>query len=204
MISKSSFAVLLALTVLMAGGCRGSKVASGVRILSYAELKPDNLTMKRADLALAGTNIRTDIQQAREKNDIQIDLMAYGQIIESERYRSTDTEFGVVDAGGERYEPPIPLIKYPMTVGDIWDWSGMLDTGPEPHKAKATITTSIQDQIIEGGTVHNVVRVEVALAIDSGRPGEPSRRKMTFWIAPNMGVVRREFGDYSTRKPLEQ
>ena len=201
--SVSVWAIRCAL-VLLVVGCNRNSPSPGLPIPNYAALKPDQLSLKQADLELAGTNYKADIVQKRNGADLQIDLTAEGQTIESERYRSDDRSFSVTDAGGERFEPPITLIKYPMSVGDGWTWTGNLLTGPEPHKATATVSTSTVDQTLIGGVVHGVVKIQVDLAIDSGRPSEPSKRKLVFYIAPNMGVVRREFGDYSTRKPLEQ
>jgi len=192
------------LAALLAHGCQHANRSNGPPINAYRDIKPDSLTQKRCSLELAGSKYQAEIRQTKQGDQVQIDLMALGQVIESERYESNDTTFSVVDAGGERYDPPIPLLKYPMNVGDEWDWSGNIVTGPEPHKTKAKIATTNEDMTINGGTVHNVVRVEVLLSIESGRPSEPSTRKLKFWIAPDMGVVKRSFGDYSTRGPLDE
>lgn len=195
--------VLLAI-VLAIQCCGVPQGGTGLPIPSYSSLKPDQLTLDRCVLELAGSKYRADIQTVHEGNQVQFDLLAFGQVIESERYESTDKVFSVVSAGGESYEPPIPLVKYGMHLGDSWQWSGRINTGPEPHVTKAKVATSSEDLTINGGTVHNVVRVDVELSIYSGRPNSPSTRKLTFWIAPNMGVVKRAFGDYSARKPLEE
>lgn len=93
---------------------------------------------------------------------------------------------------GDFFEPPIPLLKFPMTVGDQWTWTGENLSG-DLHKASAKITTSEQP---------TTVRVQVELALDSGT-GVPAKRTMTFVFAPGRGVVRREIGESSTRIPAE-
>jgi hypothetical protein len=197
-------AVSLAIVCVGGCGCNGSKSGGGTGFLVVddASLKPDNLTLKEVSLELAGSKYKAEVKQTREGNQIQIDLQAFGEVIESERYESTEQMFSVVNAGGERYDPPISLIKYGMRVGDTWNWKGEIRTGPAGHEATAVITTSSEDLTVNGGTVHDVIKVEVALAIDSGRPSNPSTRKLKFWIGPKMGVVKREFGDYSKREPM--
>lgn len=182
--------------------CRGGGSGTGPQINDYASLKPDNLTMKQCSLELAGSKYKADIEQKRDGTQIQIDLVAFDTVIESERYDSTPDAFSVMDAGGEQYEPPIPLIKYGMHIGDAWTWSGNLKTGPEPHRTTAKVTTSTENLASGGNTFPNAVRIDVVLSIDSGRPNAPSMRKLQFWIAKNLGVVKRSFGDYSTREPL--
>lgn len=190
------------LGIVGATGCH--KQSSGIPIASYSALKPDHLELKRCILKLAGTIVTADIVQTRKGDEIVIDLRALGQVFETERYTSTDQDFCVLDAGGEVYDPPIPLIKYPMRVGDEWDWTGRIMTGQQPHPAKAKVTTASEAMMVNGGTVPAAVRVQVELQIDSGRPNAPSKRMLTFWIAPDMGVVRRSFGDYSSREPAEE
>lgn len=185
---------------LIVHGC-GPKPAVGYTIPNYAALKPDNLTMTECRLELAGSEYKAEIRKTVQGDEIQLDLIGFGEVIESERYKSTTTEFSVMNAGGEKYDLPIPLIKYGMHVGDSWPWSGVTQTGPASHPATAKVTTSSEDLAMGGATVHDVIRIEVELSIDSGRPGAPSVRKLKFWIAPDKGVVKREFGDYSKRGP---
>lgn len=194
----------LFIATLASWGCQQGKGVTGPLIANYAALKPDNLTLEKCVLKLAGSKYAAEIHQTRSGDDIELELVAMGTVFETERYRSTDTQFSVVDTGGERYDPPIPLIKYPMHVGDTWTWAGKYWTGPEPHTAQAKVTTSTDDVVIEGGTARNVVRVEIVRTVDSGSPDVTATRKLVFWIVPNMGVVKRAFGDESSREPLEK
>jgi hypothetical protein len=172
-------------------------------IPSKVFLKPDRLTLNQVDLKLAGSKFRAEIQQSAKGDEVRIDLLYEGGLIESEVYRSTEETFSVVDTGGDRYDPPIPLIKYGMHVGETWTWLGKLVTGPISHVTKATVKSSSEAMTINGGNVPNAIKIEVELSIESGRASEPSIRKLTFWIAPEMGVVKRAFADYSLRTPVE-
>jgi hypothetical protein len=196
-------ACVLLLVACALNGCGCNAPASGLVIRDKASFQPDRLTLKQVDLKLAGSKFRADIQQSIKGDEVRIDLLSEGGLIESEVYKSTDEAFSVVDTGGDRYDRPIMLIKYGMHVGETWKWAGKLVTGPVAREATANVRTSTESLTIDGGNVPDTVKVEVELSIDSGRPGEPSTRKLTFWIAPSMGVVKRAFADYSLRAPVE-
>ena len=192
----------LAFATLGMSSCQKA-TASGPPIANKAALEPDHIPFDQCRLELAGSSFRANLKVTESGDTIRIDLVAAGEVLETEKYSSSDTAFSVIEAGGETYNPPIPIIRYPMHIGDTWNWTGIIDTGGEVHPTKATVSTSSQDLTIKGGIVHNVVRIDIMLSIDSGRPSNPATRKMTFWIAPDMGVVKRAFGDYSSREPLE-
>lgn len=194
---------MLILAALGLVGCRSTKASTGFPIASYGALMPDRFVETECSLELAGSKYKAEVKLTRSGNELQIDLVYNDTVIESERYLSTEDQFAVIDAGGERYEPPIPLIKYPMHVGDDWEWNGKVRFGPTPDAGSAKVKTSSEDMTIEGGTVHNVVHIEVSRSIDSGLPGSVSTRKLEFWIAPKLGVVKRSFGTESMRYPLE-
>lgn len=198
--------LVVATAIMAAAGFYGCQNGSspgpqGFAIPDRAMLKPDKLALSTCKLELAGTEYSAEIRQVQEGDQIQIDLLAHGQVIESERYQSTNESFSLVNAGGEQCDPPIPLIRYGMTVGDSWDWKGRTLTGPAPHAATAQITTSAESLTIKGQTLPKVVRIDVNLAIESGVPDSPVPRKLSFWIAPEMGVVKRSYDNYSTRLP---
>ncbi len=183
--------------------CRGGSGSAGTGppINDYAALKPDQLTLKSSHLELAGTDYRADVKVERRGSTIEIDLVHENSVIESERYESTEEGFFLSSASAQQYDPPVPLIKYPMHVGDKWTWSGMTD--PDSRHAKAEIASSIEGLTINGRTVPNVVRIDVTVSMEGGGDQSPTTSRLSFWIAPGLGVVKRKFGDYSTREPLE-
>lgn len=191
--------VMLSLALLLAG-CT-SQSGPGPLISGYADLKPDAFSMTSAVLDTAGLKIPVTVQKTVKDRDVSIALVAKGQTIETERYRSTDDSFYLVEAMLEKYEPPLPLLKFPMHVGDAWDWEGRVMTGPQGHDAVAAITTSTANLVINGGAHHDVVEVDVSLQFDSGVPDKPVYRRLQFWIVKDRGVVKRKFGDFSARTP---
>jgi hypothetical protein len=198
---------VVACTMLVASAavsCRQGSSGSGALIADYAALKPDQLKAQHCLLELAGSKYKADVRQQQQGAELQIDLVAFGSVVDTERYHSGDQGFSLLEGGGERYDPPIPLVKYPMRVGDKWSWTGKIWTGPVAHETTAAINTTSEDLAVGGGSLHDVLRIDVLLSIESGRAETPAHRKLAFWIAPGKGVIKRMFGDYSTREPSEE
>jgi hypothetical protein len=201
-----SFAALLIVAAIAVAGvavvsCQRTGGSTAI-IATKAAFRPDKLGFERCSLEVAGSKFTADVRQSIKGSEVRIDLLAHDTIFETERYLSTDESFSVIDAGGEQFEKAIPLVKYPMHVGDTWEWTGGVLTGPASHKASAKISTSSEDLPVKN--LHNVIRIQVDLSYETGAQGVASIRKLIFWIAPNMGVVKRAFGDYSKREPLEE
>lgn len=200
----------LATLLLLGSGCSGCGSVSsgtsgtGLEITDRQSVKPGKLAFGECVLVLAGDRWPAKITEKWDGDDYQIDLVAHGEVIESERYKTTDEAFSLMAAVGESFSPPIPLIKYGMHLGDTWSWTGVTVTGPTQHKAAAKVVTSSETLTIKGQTVPNVIRVDVQLAFDSGIPSAPAPRKISFWIAPQMGVVKRSYENYSVREPPEK
>lgn len=138
-----------------------------------------------------------------DANMITIDSFAAGEKMDSEIYRSDDRGISVVTVTSETFEPPIPLIKYGMHVGDNWTWSGKANAGGIIHAVTAKISTSSDNLFISNVAQHDVIRVEVNLAYDSGAD-KPALRKMQFWFVKDKGIVKRSFGGTLIRESLEE
>lgn len=186
-------------------GCQGSKPESelvtkgtGAYIGSQKDLKPDDDPGVKAKMVMSGMVIPVDVKTKTIAPDFAIDLWYEGELFEEEQYRTTPNEFQLVNAAGETYAPPIPLLRYPMNVGDAWKWSGQMITGPVGRGAKATIRT--QDDKVDMGAPTDALRVEVDLSIESGAT-EPAMRRLTFWFVNGKGLVKRQFGDSTSRLP---
>lgn len=171
----------------------------GRKIEKSSEMNPSALPASKATLVLKDSKIPVNLTRKVKGDTIEISLGMGPDIFEVEIYRSTSSafdfvglKFGGTDAG-DVYDPPIPLLKFPMTVGDSWKWKGKNIFGSGGHTAEAVVTTSQQSNSM-------AVTVEVALEIESGGP-MPAKRKLVFVFEPDKGVVRRTFGESSERQP---
>lgn len=168
-------------------------------IKSTSDLKPDVLPGERAFLVLAGSRLPVQVRARRDQGYFTLELVSHDEVLEAERYLATEKGLWLFEATRERYDPPLPLVKYPLRIGDTWEWSGTLDTGNITHKARASVMTD-QDRLNVEGFDDDAVRVRAELTIEGGGQ-KPAERTLTFWIVPGKGILRREFGQASTRIP---
>ncbi|MCB8933193.1 MAG: hypothetical protein M9921_12755 [Fimbriimonadaceae bacterium] len=191
--------LLAALTAAAVGcGCKPAATSQGPSLRDIEVFKPDSLPGEKAKLVLAGTELPVEVKRRMDGNEVVIELWAHGEVVQQERYLSTKDAFNLAMAGGERYDAPLPLLKFPMNVGDAWEWKGQLSAGDIHRTATAKITTSsAQVYVPEPETA---VKVSVEMSLDSGAP-TPAKRTLTFWLVEGRGVVKREFGAGSTREP---
>lgn len=194
--------VVLVLTSLLIGCNAKSGGGSGPEIATSAALNPGAMLPKAANLKIGEIDMPVEVQQTVKGSEIKLDLVAHGQVFETEGYVLSDKSFDLVDAAGEHYEPKLPLLKFPMKVGDTWSWAGEMTAGQEPHKATATVTSTNDSVLLPGLGTTDTVLVVVDLSIESGGP-TPANRKLRFWIANGKGVIKRQFGVASSREPAD-
>ena len=191
-----------AITILAIGGGYGAlgckeKVVGGKVIERFDELKPDANLEPAAVLVLAGTEIPVTIEGSRNGDLLTLRLVsAHDAELEQEQYLVTGSSFELTQAAGEFYRPPLTLLKFPLKLNASSPWKGQLVIGESARNASATITAS-PSQLAD---LSEAVKVEVALQIESGG-AKPAQRQLSFWFSPTQGLVQREFGAGSTRRP---
>ncbi len=173
------------------------KKGTGIAINSSADLRPD-ADPGPEKIVYAGTVVPVETKRNNVNGDYVMDFWYKGYSMETEKYKSTPSEFDLVNAAGEDYSPPLPLLYFPMNAGDSWKWSGQMVTEPISHNATAIISTR-EDEINVGTMAHALV-VEVDLSIDNGT-STPATRQLTFWFVKDKGVVKRDFGASTSRIP---
>lgn len=196
------------LVVLATGAlsCTGSKSGgqvtkgSGALINTSADMKPD-ADPGPQKAVYAGTVIPVKVKTTLDNGNFSIELMYNNVSLEMEKYLSTATEFDLVNAAGEDYAPPIPLLRFPMNVGDSWKWSGKMMTGPMGRDATAVVTT--REEKIDTGSLADALLVEVDISMESGAANAPATRQLMFWFVKGKGLVKRDFGASTSRVPAE-
>ncbi|MEA2554283.1 MAG: hypothetical protein QOJ65_2459 [Fimbriimonadaceae bacterium] len=149
---------------------------------------------------MGGVIVPVDVKVEQSGDDFSLHLVNGGQDFETEQYKNPPDGFLLVNAAGETYAPPIPLLKFPMRIGDTWKWSGDMITGPASRKADAAIRT--RDDKVDMGTPVDALLVEVDLSMYSGA-SQPATRRLAFWFVKGKGLVKREFGSSTSRVPNE-
>lgn len=160
---------------------------------------PDALYGEQATLNYGGTPIAVKMTRQANGQEVRFSLSAHDEVLETEVYLSTTSEFALISID-ERFEPPLTLLKFPMTIGEPWAWTGELVAGGVRHRAKATITPSIEQLFLTKTGGVDTVKVQIELQIDSKTPN-PAKRPLTFWFARGKGIVKREVGTATSREP---
>jgi hypothetical protein len=196
--------MLLSLVALLApGGCfwhqDGASPKDGPRFTSRQDLDPTRIKHLEARLVLAGTEVPVTLEPQVQGSEFDVLIRAKGAVMETERYLLTDQTFAFVGGTGEEFLPPIPILRYPLQVGDTWKWTGVAALGPVKKKANADVTTGLETLNIVSGVSDSVV-VTVDLSIEA-QPGLPAARRLRFWIDPKDGLIKRDFAHNSLREP---
>jgi len=193
----------LALAIgIAAVGCSGKGKGSGELISTFADLDPTADIGKKAKLELGKVIIPADVVFKKEDKQLTIDLTGFDQTYEKEIYTFDSNSFNLSYAAGDQYVKPLPLLKFPMNVGDEWKWSGTMMSGDLPHAATATVRVSTEQILLPLSGATKSILVAVDLAIESGGP-TPATRKLRFWFVKDKGLVKRQFGIGSSREPGE-
>ena len=162
-------------------------------------LKADELPYKSARLILAGTSLPVEMNRVQKGNDVSFRLVTRNEVLETERFQSDATGFRFAGLSDEHFVPPIPLVRYPFIVGESWQWSGVAGLGPNEKAATANLRSDSETINLAGG-VHGCIVVVADLVVHTST-GTDSKRTLKFWIEPQKGLIKREFGFSSTREP---
>ena len=155
----------------------------------------------KAMLRMAGIDIPVKIKAVRHEEQVALVLIANDVVMDREVYHRDDKELGIAFGAGEAFSPPIPLMRFPMRVGDTFDWNGVMMSNNRARGARAKVTSAVAKTDTGEGT-ETGIRVQVALDIMPEQKGPSIKRSMTFWIVEGKGVVRREFASDSVREPV--
>lgn len=196
-VGAAAIAVLLS-----ALGCLGGHAESPKAAQSFAKMSDMQPYVEPYPNAyiLAGQAVETELECQKSPGAVKFDFTAYGTLIDQENYAYDDTTFRYVGNEVDTFVPGIPLLKFPLTVGDKWDWSGEYRGAGRVLKSTAEVTTEPELLKTVAGEF-TTVRVDVQIARESGAK-EPAMWRHTFWFAPKRGVVRREIEFGFVREPM--
>ena len=187
--------------LLAMAGCIGkSSSGSGEEFSRLSDLKPDAAIPKIANLKIGQVEVPVKVRQEATGDQLVLKLDAHGQTFEKEVYHVGETSFDLVEGAGEIYKEPLPILKFPFSIGDAWTWTGTMSAGNEPHEATAKIATSEEPLLlpVEGSTPSVLVVVDLSI---KGSGPTPATRKLRFWFVKDKGLVKRQFGIASSREP---
>jgi hypothetical protein len=113
------------------------------------------------------------------------------QNIQTETYWVTPSEVVRVQsgAGGKtKINPPVPVIKYPLTVGKSWTWKGVITTDGTGIPGTANLRVSKMETVKSAAGTFNAYRVDMTLTLSA--QGQTATIPNTYWFAPGKGMVK--------------
>jgi hypothetical protein len=189
---------IAALTV-FAGACQSPTSQIGPTISRGEEFFPDKWQDKQVTLRLASLEVDAEATLTKSGTRRKLTIVRDGTVLEEEVYDVTTEGIGVVALGsGEQFSPPIPLLAFPMQVGQSFEWKGDLLLATREIRSNADVATERSVIDIASGTTETVLStVTLRMQDDSGRP---AIRKLRFWFAKGRGIIKRDYGN-QVREP---
>lgn len=184
-------------------GCSNSSksgIASGGTFSAFEQMQPQTLPYARAYLILGGTPEETIIETVSRTGEVDFNLLIEDTIVEQEFYGYDDKSFRFLGNTHERFEPGIPLLRFPMKAGEDWSWGGKYTFAEREMDAEATISTELDTIDTLAGQFETVL-VIVNVEVDADAV-EPVKFERKFWFVPKRGIIRREFEHSGTREPM--
>lgn len=188
----------IAATVGVPTACKHGEVAG--RYERNSQINPQRLPYSDAYFLPVGIIVETVMSSDESPGAVDFALTSKGTLIDVEHYRYDETSFNYIGNDDETFEPGIPLLKYPFSVGDEWKWSGLYKFGGKDRKASAKIKTTSEVLNTVVGQF-STIKVTADLEIESGI-GSIVQFPLVFWIAPDKGIIKREFPYSGTREPM--
>lgn len=166
-------------------------------------LSPGDLNQapyEKGEIVLIGTTVPSMIKhEAADKGFTLTSLMEDGQAYEREEYEADDSSLKFKGTDIESFDPAIPLLTLPFHAPDQWTWSGKMTLAGKTFVASA-VAASVKETLNAAGGPYETVKVTLDLSFK----GSATKRKLTFWLSKDAGIVKRDFAQSSTRQPASE
>ena len=110
----------------------------------------------------------------------------------SETYRvtaqSVERTSSNMGQGDSQINPPIPIIKYPLTAGKSWTWSGTITVQGQPVQGRSSLSVTGPTTVKTAAGTFKAMRVHSSLTIEA--QGQKLILPNDYWFAPGVGMVR--------------
>lgn len=164
---------------------------------------PSEWKQRYATLRLANLEIPIELKLEARTTERELQLINEGVVMEKETYRVTTEGIWLVKLRdgetGETFVPALPLLQFPMRVGDSFSWDGKMIIGNRALPTSGRIQTGAETISLATGPTE-AVRVEILLELRDGSP-RPAQRRLTFWFVKGEGPLRRDYGGQEIREP---
>ncbi len=195
--------VILCLLPLVGASCQTSTGEGGQPPQKTIVMAPDGFNKvpyEKGEIVLLGTPVPVTVKTEQTEGGFKLISLIADHPYEQEIYLSDASSLRFVGTDAETFAPAIPLMAQPFEVPGSWTWAGTMKLAGKTFKASADIESSSETLNLPGGP-YKSVRVDVDLSMqDPG--GSISRRKLSFWLTGEQGIIKRDFAQSSTRQPV--
>jgi hypothetical protein len=158
------------------------------------EFLPLNGGQVEAVFSVDGTTTDYKLKTVREGSKVSFQAVSHDMIVDEETYEVKGDQVLLHYAAGEEFQEPIPLMKFPLKVGEEYEWKGAMVSSQESIEGAAKVVTST-DFVRLKDKSQDAIKVEINLTFGKG-----ANRKLSFWFVKGQGVLRTEMGK-NVREP---
>lgn len=153
----------------------------------------------------AATKSEAQIVSSKVEGDqrvVAVRWTANGKPIQDEEYRISDREVARSRSGpgaSETSNPPLPILRLPLNVGDRWTWTGKMSAGGRGNlPASAVIHVADREKITTIAGTFDAYRVGMSFEIENPQiVNAKQTNRATIWYAPGVGIVK-QYVDQTT------
>lgn len=139
-------------------------------------------------------NQSASVVSAKKNGSTTSVVMSYSQNgtpVQQETYLVTPTSVSRSRSGANGANvitPPLPVIKYPMTVGKSWTWKGNIAMPTGKFDGSATLKVVSKSKVKTAAKTFDAYEVRLDLKVMAG--GSSADFVNTYWFAPGVGLVK--------------
>ena len=91
--------------------------------------------------------------------------------------------------GKDVITPPVQIIRYPVKIGETWNWKGTINTAAAGKlDCDATLKVARQEQVVTKAGKFNAVKIDMKLTVHVSRQTQTIDN--SYWFAPGVGMVK--------------
>jgi hypothetical protein len=143
----------------------------------------------------------TVTQVTKEKGGFvaSINYTQNGASMQIEKYRVTPTAlFRIASGMGGKniIQPPLPIVKYPLTPGKTWKWAGAIVSGKVSIRATSDFIVAEPEEIVLPAGKFKAIKVHAEntlfLPAQGKNKGQTASLPNDNWFVPGVGWVQQE------------
>jgi hypothetical protein len=135
------------------------------------------------------------VNTAGGRTTVVIEWTANGSVAQSETYIVTGSEVQRSrsgQGGSGVINPPVPVLRTPIRIGNAWNWKGTITTGGQTLNGTANLKIAARERLKTPAGALDAFRVDMTLTISL--QGQNQKTTNSYWFAPGVGLVKQSTG----------